>query len=283
MSSSTMKHRKSTDKDAERQPEVFGPSEAEGREFGPDSQAKHAGSKKGSGAIVEEGDGMMVFSVDQAELDAARVRQENRILLVERMSRLAMERFQSILRKRDAGETLARGFSQAATKQVQSWFKKNLQKASAKILDVEDLMSKTFKVGLQDLPIAGTIIDVVNDGVSGEAAAAQKAAELEAVDKLISSMEQAITATSDAARAKLRNANGQQLINLDAATDYSTPAMTEADIDELIAKLDALLSRAIFDSGTLTSREYLDRLKDRKHLERELDAARERFPSEGAQ
>lgn len=42
MSSSTMKHRKSAVEGAKQQPEVFGPSEAEGRQFGDDSANKPA-------------------------------------------------------------------------------------------------------------------------------------------------------------------------------------------------------------------------------------------------
>jgi hypothetical protein len=229
-------------------------------------------------ADVGEGEGMLVLEDPGSHYESIKARQRGRIEQADRLARVAVERFESILRKREAEPALQKGFGDVAQTTVQGWFRDNLQRAFPSILPA-DLQDVTLPVGFKDVPVIGTLVAKIGDGLEGQAKANQAERMLDAVDQLVLTTREGIEKTTADARERLERADQAALLDLDRRTDEQRPPITSSEIDELIAKLDAMLSRHLLDMGGITSSEYLERLKQRKHLNHEIDEARKKHPS----
>jgi hypothetical protein len=247
-------------------------------------QARRERMAAGGRGTVEEGADMMVFEVDGETIAQARARQLERVSNALAAGHVALLRFDSILRMRAAKVDLGKGFGASATKTVKGWFAGQLEKAWPQLLkdavgkEVGELVTATAKVGLKEVPIVGTALSTLSEGVEGHAKAAQANASVHAVDGIISAARQQIETIAATARQRLQDPSyARDLLGVDA-TDPGTPPVGEADIRDLIAHLDAQLKEAMFQSGTETTAEYLADLKSRKTLGAEMSAAEKSLP-----
>lgn len=231
-------------------------------------------------SIVEEGDNMMVFGVDEETIQKARTRQIERVAKAEEAGFTALLRFDSILRARAAKVDISKGYQASAEKTVKGWFRDNLQKAWPKLFgaEVEKIIGTSVKVGLKEVPLVGTAMTTLSDGVEGHAKSKQAEASVQATDTIIAAARAQIVQAGQEARARLADpAYARELLGVDAV-DPGTPPVTDGDIRDLIAHLDAQLKEAMWKSGSETTSEYLEDLHGRKKLGAEMSAAERKIP-----
>ncbi len=238
-------------------------------------------------ATVAEGGGMVVAEIPRETLDTIRQKQSDRLSEAGRLARRAVTRFESILRRREAAPVIAQGFGSSASKRVVGWYRDNLQKCGFKVLDLAGVSEggewadHKLPVGFKDVPIVGTAYEATKEGIDATNHAERASAIVGVVDDLVSStMARLEQVTADAAHRLTAPGNDPYMLELDRATDYGRPPIAAADVDELIATLDAMYSRAMFDLGPArggyTVEEYGERIGARKQLQAEIDATRTR-------
>lgn len=238
-------------------------------------------------ATVTEGDGVMVAEIPRETLDTIRQKQSDRLSEAGRLARRAVARFESILRRREAAPVIAQGFGSTASKRVVGWYRNNLQKCGFKVLDLAGVSEAgewadhKLPVGFKDVPLVGTAYEAAKEGIDATNRAERAGATVGVVDDLVSStMAKLEQETADAAHRLTAPGNDLYLAELDRTTDYGRPPIAPADVDELIATLDAMFSRAMFDLGPArggyTVEEYGQRIGARRHLQGEIDATRTR-------
>ncbi len=237
------------------------------------------------GATVEEGDGMMVAEIPRETLDLIRQKQSDRLSEAGRLARRAVTRFEAILRRREAAPVVAQGFGSAASKRVVGWYGDNLRRCGFKVLDLAgaseagEWADHKLPVGFKDVPVVGTMYEVAKEGIEVTNRAERAGATVDVVDDLVSStMAKIEQVTAEAAHRLTAPGNDLYLMELDRATDYGRPPIPPADVDELIATLDAMQARALFDLGPAhggyTVEEYGKRIAARRNLQGEIDATR---------
>jgi hypothetical protein len=223
--------------------------------------------------VVEaQDDEMSVVTVEERDIQAVRDRLIARVNRAEAMGWLACDRFQSILRQRDAAPVLEKGFGETAKKETLSWFKSKLKDGSA-LIGVDAALAA---VEIPLSPIAKGV-NIAREGLEGVTEANQAEAKLEAIDRIVNETRHAVVRATDTARQAIGSAEPMELFKADAAIDDQLPIISSNDVDELVTKLLALLTQELGQSGSLTANEWADRAKrDRENIGVETDKVKRR-------
>jgi hypothetical protein len=222
--------------------------------------------------VDAQDDGMSVVTVEEKEIQAVRDRLIARVNQAQVMGWLAADRFQSILRQRDAAPVLEKGFGETAKKEAVGWFKSKLKDGS-KLIGIDAALAA---VEIPLSPIAKGV-NIAREGLEGVTQANQAGAKLEVIDRLVNETRHAVVRATDTARQAIGGAQPMDLFKADAAIDDQLPIISSGDVDELVTKLLALLTQELGQSGSLTANEWADRAKrDRENIGVETDKVKER-------
>ncbi len=220
------------------------------------------------GEVVEaEADEMSMVEVDGKDIQAVRERLIERLDDAERMGALARDRFQSVLRQRDAEPVLEKGFGETAKATAIDWF----------VDKVKDGVKDVFEAGEVALGPAEKSVSFARESLGGITEAGQAEAKVAAVDRLVNDTRHAFQRATDAGKAAVAKGQPMDLFKADAAAEERGPIITSGDVDELVTKLLALLTEQLGKSGTLTTNEFLDRAKrDHANISVEVDESKKR-------
>jgi hypothetical protein len=231
------------------------------------AQMKRRAERKREPQVVEpNADEISEVAIEERDIQKVRNRLAERVGLARDMGWLALERFQSLLRSREAAPAIEKGFAQTAKKSAVDWYSGKLKEGVRAVF------------AAIEVPLAPVekVLGFARESLDGTTQADQAAAKVQAVDQIVDETRHAILRTTAAFQAAIAGADPMDLFKADAAIDDQIPIISSGDVDEMIAKMTALLNETLYKSGSLTTNEYLDRFQhDRRHLSKEIDATKE--------
>ncbi len=231
------------------------------------AQERRERSRDGGGPQIVDpkDDEMSVIAVEEKDVQTIRDRLIDRVDDAHDKGELAIHRFESILRHRDAEPALEKGFGETAKKTAVDWFVDKLTEGAKGVLEAAEL------------PVVGVEkgVSIAREGLEGETEAKKAAAKLHIVDELVNSTRHAFAQATAAAKSAIRGAPPTVLFKADAAANDQRPIISSTDVDEIDARLLSMTRNAMLSSGAITVNEYLDQVKhDKNEMDAEIDASK---------
>lgn len=216
------------------------------------------------GQVVEApADEMSEVEVDAASIQEVRNRLVGKVDRGEERAMLALNRFQSILRERDAGPALEGGLGATLKDAAVDWLVERLRDGLGVALEGAEL------------PLA-VVPGAVKAALQDETQAEQARAKLGAVDAIVDVTFREITSRTRAARDAVRACEPMRLFKADAASEGEV--VTTGDVDELVQRLLGMLTEALCRAPSTTAAECGDMIqRDRGAASVEADQAGRRM------